>query len=322
MKETLKILIVRFSSIGDIILTTPIIRILKKQLNAEVHYLTKSVYKSVLKNNPYLDKIYHINNSLSEVVSDLKQEQYDYLVDLHNNLRTRSLKFQLRIPSKSFKKLNVEKFLFTKFKINILPEIHLVDRYLETLKSFNIKDDEAGLDFFFSKEDKINTKEYEEIMQKKYIGFVIGGKHKTKVLPTHKIISIINKLNENIILVGGPEDYQKADKIIKKTKNTFNFCGKFTIHQSAYILKNAKYIITHDTGMMHIASALNKTIYSVWGNTVPEFGMYPYKPNNASKIIQVDDLNCRPCSKIGYNSCPKTHFKCMEDIDENLFFNK
>jgi heptosyltransferase-2 len=315
VQEPLKILVVRFSSIGDIVLTTPVVRMLKKQLNAEVHYLTKSTYVSLLKNNPYIDSVYQIEDSINEVIADLKNEKYDYVIDLHNNLRTQILKLRLGVSAKSFNKLNIEKFMLTTFKMDSLPKVHIVDRYLDTISHLEIKNDDEGLDFFLSPVDVVDL----SVFPKEYIAFAIGGQHFTKMMPTEKIISIIKKLNESVILIGGPEDFERGEQIIADTKNTFNACGKFSINQSAYLVKNAKHVITHDTGMMHIAVALKQKIYSVWGSTVPEFGMSPYKAVEGSKIIEVKDLNCRPCSKIGYDKCPKGHFKCMQEIDENLF---
>ena len=318
MEETLKILVVRFSSIGDIVLTTPVVRMLKKQLNAEVHYLTKSSYVSLLKNNPYIDSVYQIENSITEVIADLKKEKYDYVIDLHNNLRTQILKFRLGITAKSFNKLNMEKFMLTNFKLDNMPKIHIVDRYLETVKHLGVKNDNQGLDFFLSPNDKVDI----SIFPKDYIVFVIGGQHATKILPNEKIISIIKKVNKHVLLVGGPEDYERGEQIIANTNNTINTCGKYSILQSASLVQQAEMVITHDTGMMHIAAAFNKNIYSVWGNTVPEFGMYPYLESEQSKRIEVKGLNCRPCSKIGYDKCPKGHFKCMQEIDENLFLSE
>ena len=223
------------------------------------------------------------------------------------------------VPSTSFSKLNIQKFLFTNFKINKLPESHIVDRYLETIKQFNITNDNEGLDFFLSDEDVVSSKEYIDVINKEYIAFVIGGRHFTKMLPLEKIITIIHKLKKPVILIGGPADFEKGEQIVKQSFDTLNACGKFTINQSAYLLKHAEYVITHDTGMMHIAAALKKKIYSVWGSTVPEFGMTPYKTGEMSTIIEVKNLDCRPCSKIGYNKCPERHFKCMKAIDEDLF---
>ena len=318
MQETLKILVVRFSSIGDIVLTTPVVRMLKKQLNAQVHYLTKSSYVSLLKNNPYIDSVYQIENSISEVIADLKKEKYDYVIDLHSNLRTQILKFRLGMPAKSFNKLNMEKFMLTNFKLDKMPKIHIVDRYLETVKHLGVKNDNQGLDFFLSANDKLDI----SIFPKNYIVFVIGGQHATKILPNEKIISIIKKVNKPVLLIGGPEDAYRGEEIAKACNKVVNTCGKYSILHSASLVQQATMVITHDTGMMHIAAAFNKKIYSVWGNTVPEFGMYPYLESEQSKRIEVKGLNCRPCSKIGYDKCPKGHFKCMQEIDENLFLSE
>ena len=318
MQETLKILVVRFSSIGDIVLTTPVVRMLKKQLNAQVHYLTKSSYVSLLKNNPYIDSVYQIQNSITEVIADLKKEKYHYVIDLHSNLRTQILKFRLGMPAKSFNKLNIEKFMLTNFKLDKMPKIHIVDRYLETVKHLGVKNDNQGLDFFLSANDKLDI----SIFPKNYIVFVIGGQHATKILPNEKIISIIKKVNKPVLLIGGPEDAHRGEEIAKPFNKVVNTCGKYSILQSASLVQQATMVITHDTGMMHIAAAFNKKIYSVWGNTVPEFGMYPYLESEQSKRIEVKGLNCRPCSKIGYDKCPKGHFKCMQEIDENLFLSE
>ena len=322
MEARLKILVVRFSSIGDIVLTTPVVRMLKKLQHVEVHYLTKSPYKSLLVHNPYIDKIHLINKSISEVVESLKNEHFDLIIDLHNNVRTKALRLKLGIPSKSFNKLNMEKFLYVNFKLDILPEVHIVDRYLKTVSDLIGDNDNLGLDYFLSEDDSIDNKEFIKMKAKGYVAFAIGGQHATKIMPTSKIIAIINSLNETVVLVGGPEDAERGELIIAAAKNAVNYCGKFSINQSAYLVQQAKYIITHDTGMMHIAAAFKKKIYSVWGNTVPKFGMTPYLAVEGSKIIEVEHLDCRPCSKIGFNKCPKGHFKCMEQIDESMFLSE
>jgi heptosyltransferase-2 len=318
VQKTLKILVVRFSSIGDIVLTTPVVRMLKKQLNAKVHFLTKAPFITIFKNNPNVDAVFQINDSISEVILDLKKENYDYVIDLHNNLRTQILKFRLGVAAKSFNKLNWAKFLLVSFKKNILPESHIVSRYLDTVKFLGIENDGQGLDFFLSENDKINLSNFPD----NYISFAIGGQHATKILPTDKIISICKKLNKPILLIGGPDDQLRGEEITNACKEVVNTCGKYTLLQSAFIIKQSDFIICHDTGMMHIAAAFKKKIFSVWGSTIPQFGMYPYMANEQSKIIQVNNLNCRPCSKIGFDKCPKEHFNCMQEIDENLFLGE
>ena len=319
-----KFLIIRFSSIGDIVLTTPLIRCLKTQYkNPRIHYLTKKQYKIILSNNPYIDKIHLLHNDFSQTINDLKKENFDYIIDLHNNIRTLRIKSKLKIEFVSFNKINIKKFLIVNFKINKLPNIHIVDRYLDTLKKFGIKNDNKGLDYFIPEKDKIVLNSLPEKFRKMYVFFAIGAQHDTKKLPVERIVTLCNNIKYPVIISGGKEDAVTGDIIEKRTKNTvLNTCGKYNLNQSASLAKQAEFVITHDTGLMHIAAAFNKKIISIWGNTIPEFGMYPYMADKESKIIEVKNLKCRPCSKIGYKKCPKKHFKCMNDIDiENIVVN-
>jgi len=320
-----KFLIVRFSSIGDIVLTTPIIRCIKQQVSdAEVHYLTRSPFKEVLSGNPYIDKLFILENKLSSILPLLKNEKYDAIIDLHHNQRSWLVKLNLKSPGYSFHKLNIEKWLMVNFKLNRLPKRHIVDRYFDVVKRFGVKYDGGGLDFFIQAEAKRILEKLPETHQQKFLAFVIGAKHATKRLPVDKIINLCNKIQTPIILLGGHEDEQKGCDIASAVgSKVFSACGKTTLHESAALIEAAEYIISHDTGMMHIAAGLQKKIISVWGNTIPEFGMYPfYNDENGgsnkglSTIVEVKNLSCRPCSKIGFDKCPKGHFDCMNKIDE------
>ncbi|MGC6429086.1 MAG: glycosyltransferase family 9 protein [Flavobacteriales bacterium] len=309
MSEPLKILIIRLSSIGDIVLTSPVVRCLKKQSNAEIHFLTNNQHTKLLHPNPYIDHVHSYPNDLEK----LDKLPFDWLIDLHHNLRTFRLKRRWKVANKSFEKLNIEKFLLTKFKYNCLPNIHIVDRYLKTVEHLGIVNDNKGLDFFIPKETKLPSK----FVFDQFVAIVIGGTHATKVLPTNKLIELCNSIVGNFVLIGGPDDTQRGNMIINEVGRGVNACGTLSIFQSALLVKNAEKVITHDTGMMHIAAAYQKNIISVWGNTVPDFGMYPYMAGSESKQVEVENLPCRPCSKIGYDKCPKGHFKCMNLIDIN-----
>jgi len=316
-----KILIIRFSSIGDIVLTTPVIRCLKQQLkDSEIHFLTKEQFVPIVKANPYIYKVHFIKNDLKQILPQLKSENFDFIVDLHKNFRSAFVKLKLRKPSKTFHKLNIKKWLLVNFKINLLPEIHIVDRYFEAVKILNVKNDGKGLDYFIPENEKVNISELPSIHQNGFIGFAIGGKHNTKMFPVEKIISVCKKINSPVILLGGYEDIKTAEYIKKSVGDKiYNACGKYSINQSASLVRQADKIITNDTGLMHIAAAFKKQIISIWGNTVPAFGMYPYLPEtekNKSVIIEIKNLHCRPCSKLGYKKCPKGHFDCMQKITE------
>jgi ADP-heptose:LPS heptosyltransferase len=312
-----KCLILRFSSIGDIVLTTPVVRGLKEQVDgAEVHYLTKPGFAAIVKDNPYIDKVHALQPSFSDTIKSLKAEGFDYVIDLHRNLRSLRIKHKLKVMDFSFNKLNKEKWLMVNFKINKLPDEHIVDRYLKTLSVFDVKNDGKGLDYFIpaSEEVEISTI-LPENYKKGYAAFAIGGQHATKKLPEDAIMEICRKLDKPVVLLGDKEDRDAGEIIAGNNKNIFNACGMFSLHQSASLIKQARVIITHDTGLMHIAAAFHKPVISVWGNTIPEFGMTPYMPGEGSQIFEVRNLPCRPCTKIGFKKCPKKHFKCMEDHD-------
>ncbi len=328
----MKILILRFSSIGDIILTTPVIRCVKKQVpNVQVHFATKNAFVGLLNNNPYIDKIHGLGEDKKAFVNELKEENFDLIIDLHHNLRTFLLTFELRIQRYTFNKINFEKWLKTFFKIDILPYTHIVDRYLETVEPLGVLNDSRGLDFFIDAATNLDGIK----MPEHYFVYAIGGQHNTKKLPLPKQVELLMKIDSTVFLIGGKEDVDAGEALHLECRHAINLCGQLSIQQSALLMRGAAQVITHDTGMMHIAAALNKSIWSIWGNTIPGFGMTPYYTENGlnsvydeipenpkSIILQVDNLKCRPCSKIGYEKCPKGHFKCMNDLNFNKVFHE
>lgn len=332
-----KILILRFSSIGDIVLTTPVIRAIKsKYPDAEVHYCTKVQYGSLVQTNPYLDKVFLLEGNLHALISELRKERYDFVVDLHNNLRTRIVKARLRIPSGVFPKLNWQKWLYTNFKINQMPNVHVVDRYMMAAKKLKVKEDALGLDYFIPEADEVPKEWLPEGFQQGYVAVAIGGQRTTKKLPYDRLVELCDRINNPIVLIGGKEDMEMGRRIasfferpqddagfdeglIELGKKTIvhNACGKFNLNQSASLIKGARHVFTHDTGMMHIAAAFKKNIFSIWGNTTPLFGMYPYRTKFT--VFENNQITCRPCSKIGHDKCPKGHFKCMQEVKFDFY---
>jgi heptosyltransferase-2 len=313
-----KFLVIRFSSIGDIVLTSPVVRCLKQQVpEASVHFLTKEAFLPVVANNPYIDKVHILAHSWELMIEELKLESYDYIIDLHHNTKTLRVKSALQCKSFSFYKLNIEKYILTAFKINLLPKVHIVDRYLKTVSSFGVRNDGAGLDYFIAPGEETKRSDIPATHHAGYIACVIGAALGTKRWPVHKWKEFCKQLQHPIILLGGPEDKVNGDEIAAvDNAKVYNACGKFKLNESADLVHKAKLIISNDTGLMHIAAAYKKPIISLWGNTVPSFGMSPYYGNVpvSDVILQVNKLWCRPCSKIGYAKCPLGHFKCMEKI--------
>ncbi|HQQ93632.1 MAG TPA: glycosyltransferase family 9 protein [Bacteroidia bacterium] len=310
-----KILIVRFSSIGDIVLTTPVIRCCKLQLEqTEIHFVCKESFRDLLEHNPYISKLHCFKTDIGEILPALKAEKYDLMIDLHRNLRSLRLKTLLRVKSISFNKLNLRKLAAVNFKqVSLLPAVHIVDRYLDTCKSLGVHNDGKGLDYFISEQDKALPQG--RSLPPRFIALVIGGSYFTKKIPLHKLLEIADKSTLPLVLLGGREDKDIADQIGIKFPGVLNLCATLSLNQSAYVVSLAEWVITSDTGMMHIAAAYKKKIISVWGNTIPEFGMGPYLPTKENRILEIRGLPCRPCSKLGFGKCPKGHFKCMNQID-------
>ncbi len=327
----MKFLIIRLSSIGDIVLTSPVVRCLKQQvLTAEIHYVTRYAFRYLVETNPFIDKCHYLHDDLQELITDLKQEDFDYVIDLHHNLRSLKIKRALGKKAFSFNKLNIEKYLYTVFKWNRLPDVHIVDRYLQTVKAFGVRNDGLGLDYFIPEADRVRENDIPASHLAGYIGLVIGAALNTKKYPLHKLASFCREIDHPVILLGGKEDVEEGEKLAAIDPfKIYNACGKFRLNESADLVRRAKLVVTNDTGLMHIATAFKKPVVSLWGNTVPAFGMYPYYGDkfqaqhaSAFDVLEVHGLSCRPCSKIGYKKCPRGHFKCMEQIDDTLLLEK
>ncbi len=318
-----KFLIIRFSSIGDIVLTTPVVRCLKKQVpGAVIHYLIKPQFKMVMEPNPYIDKFHVLQQDWDKMIEELKAEGFDYIIDLHHNLRTLRVKRELKVPAYSFNKLNVEKFIFVKLKWNVMPKVHIIDRYLETVAPFGVQNDGEGMDYFIPENEKVPLSDIPASHHAGFISIVIGASFYTKKLPVYKLQELCQKINHPIILLGAKEEREEGEAVASVDPiKIYNACGKFSLHESADLVRQSKVVIAHDTGLMHIAAALKKQVIAIWGSTTPSFGMVPYYGKNflqrvppPSDDVQVHKLWCRPCTKIGRHKCPQGHFKCMKNI--------
>lgn len=321
MSSQPKILFIRFSSIGDIVLTTPVVRAVKEQTDYEIHAVTKKQNRDLYENNPNITKVLWFEKSVNEIIPDLKNEGYTVIIDLQKNLRSAKIKRELKCEHHTFPKLNIDKWIMVNFKINRLPKLHIVDRYFTAVESLGVKNDNKGLEFYIPPHDEIAPELIDERLKSGYIAMVIGGQHFTKIVPPEKAAEIILGLDQPVLLLGGPDDRERGEQIRNLAPNStiFNTCGEFNINQSASLVELSELVITNDTGLMHIAAAFKKKIISIWGNTIPDFGMYPYLPEQPNRHILsvVEGLKCRPCSKIGFKQCPKKHFKCMLDQDTN-----
>ena len=367
-----KILIIRMSSIGDIVLTTALIRCLKKQI-PQVHldYLCKEKYGEILKYNPYLNRLYHYpkkKKSQRLLRAILKKNEYDWVIDLQNNPASHYLCSMIRRSNTQISRLEKyrwQRWLYCKLKIGkYSSQVHMVEKTFLAVKTYKrrrvvnsahvsspvahqqirIENDGQGLDFFFPKQ---LTQQDADLLkaglpQTEYVALVIGATYQTKKLPLEKLSALVHQLSPilPLVIVGGKSEEEVAQKITmdmaatKQAQQPINFCNRLSLFGSAWVLKRSQVVISYDTGLMHIAAALKKNVITIWGNTSPLFGMWPYygqnfiehfsknvvggskqiKQTSPFQVIQVEGLACRPCSHLGYARCPKKHFRCMRLI--------
>ncbi len=323
MANPQKILIIRLSSLGDVVLTSPVIRCLKKTFPAcEIHFVTRPIFTPAILHNPYLDKIHYSWNAVKELIPVLKNEKFDAVLDLHKNRHSRKIVRALRVKTYTFPKKNLEKWLMVNFKYKIKID-HVVFRYMQSVSQWGVEYDGMGLDIFLSEQDYVTLPP----PFSSFVAIVIGAQHFTKQIPAEKIIETIRLLNFPVVLIGGADDQEKGERIKQALPDSliYNAAGKYSILQSSSLLLQSKAVITADTGMMHIAAALKKPVVSVWGSTVPQFGMTPLFPSESealSTIVENKSLSCRPCSKLGFSKCPRGHFQCMYDINISFITQK
>ncbi len=330
----MKILIINTVSRDKVLLATPIIRLLKTELDAEVCVLVKNGLQDLLQNNPYLDASYQDDGSIGSLRKKLKEHSFDWVIDFDNGFRSKLIRFKLSKKFLAFDRHFFLHWFYVKTKINRLPKAHIIDQYIEMLKPLEIKGDNLGIDFFLPEKDEVENAWLPKSHQHGYAAIAISASHSTKKLPVNRLIELCDRINKPIVLIGNENDIEVAEEVMKFFKQgtaeeeeaieklnkkaiIFNACGKFSFNQSASLIQNANWIFSYDNVMMHIAAAFKKTIYTMWGNTTPHFGTYPYRTQFI--VFENNKLNCRPCATSGFNNCPRGHFKCMNDMTFDFY---
>lgn len=314
MSDRARFLIIRFSSIGDMVLTTPVIRALREQIQPapEIHFLTKQAYGTVLAHNPHIDRIHTIEKSTAELTDTLRELNFDYVVDLHNNLRSRMVKKRLKALDFTVNKQNWDKWLLVRFGAG-QPIRHIVERYLETLRAFGIQDDGLGLDYHIPPEAESEVSSVLALPDH-FTAIALGATHIGKRMSIELITHVARRLDHSIVLLGGSTDREAGDAIVQTTDNCINLAGQLSIHGSAEIIRRSAQLLTGDTGLMHIGAALGKKVVSVWGCTDPLLGMSPYRADARSVVITPDGRSKRPCSKLGDRCKYGAHDRCIDAV--------
>lgn len=316
LEKAKKILVIRFSSLGDILLTTPFLRVLhKKQNSAKIDFLVKTSFIDAVKLNPNIDEIFswQTEAELKNVVKELKKDDYDLVIDLQNNFRSKKVVTKLGKTSFSFQKPNIKKFLLVNFKLNLLKdEKSIPQRYVEVVPELEI--DDKGLELFLPSDLTSELKSEKEI-----IGFAPGAFHYTKRWPIEYFAELGNKLTKDgftIAIFGGNSDREICNDLQSRIENSIDLSNDNELFKTAVEMKKCKFVVCNDSGLMHTATSVGTPVVSIFGSTVTEFGFSPFGVNNL--IIENNNLSCRPCSHIGKSSCKKKHFKCMLELTPQL----
>ena len=332
-----KILIIRLSSLGDVLLATPLIRQLRQKYpQVQLDFLVRKDYAELLQHHPGLSRLIEFDvqqgfSSLKKLRKKIRQTRYDIILDIHNNLRSRYLCSSL--PFLSFfntriyriRKNQLIRILLVKFKINLYRKIYgrvipVWEKYLRTARSLGVTADDGRSDLFFPEEAITAAQNFRAALEEGQwdIAMAPGARHYSKRWPEEYFVELIRKLfakaDLKTILIGGEEDTPVIEKILQQLPKgmAVSAAGKLSLLETAALIKQSKLMISNDSGLMHLGAALDVRLIAIFGSTVEELGFYPNSPK--AVVMENQGLYCRPCSHIGRSDCPEKHFRCMREI--------
>lgn len=324
-----KILVIRLSSLGDILLTLPLLKIIYQiEKETEIDFLTKKEFIDAVKFNPYINEVISFSHEERKLVKEkIRNKKYDIIIDLQNNFRSHQLySFNFHSRIFRFKKPTVKKFLLVNFKINLLKKNpSIAYHYIKTFYPKFSDDIESELYFPIPEEllqlTRLEVKVFSN--SRKFIGICPGAKHLTKRYPPElfkKLVQILIERNYAIAIFGGKDDREICESITIDSPFVKNFQNDNKLILTAALMKNCTAVISNDSAYMHLASLLKIPTVAIFGSTVKEFGFFPIFKK--SIVVENNSLNCRPCSHIGRNKCPKGHLKCLMEISPELIAQK
>ena len=341
MEHTInKTLIIRLSSIGDVILATPLARVLREQFpSAQIDFLVKKEYAALVRHNPHLNSVIELDpegglRHLRGLRQRIRRERYDLIIDIQGNLRSTFLRTGSSENLVSVNKRKLARFLLINFKWNVYRSAPPVSvRYLETLRRFPLFDDGKGLEVFIPKEISDHVRQHLESTgldnYESVVGLCPGSRHATKRWLQERFaelaITLIKEERMGVLLFGGKDDRERCawieEQIVEATRNrrsVANFAGVFSLLETAAAMDACEVVVTNDTGLLHLAAARKRKVVAIFGPTVKAFGFFPY--GTESKVFERAGLYCRPCTHIGGKVCPEGHFRCMKDtsVDDVL----
>jgi len=339
-----KILIIRFSSLGDVLLTTPLIRLLRDRYpDSRIDFLVRKEYADLIRYNQNISQIIEFDirqgfPALRQLRKNIRDQKYDVILDIHRSVRSRYLTFLMRWnPLSGTKVYRVRKnqfirFLLVKVKINLYKKFYrriipVWEKYVRAAEPLGLTADDGHLELYLSgnSEPQLN-KDLQKLLSGDYILIAPGAKHFTKRWPIKYFAQLILEIHQKYqlptILAGDASDIPVVEEILSELSPDIaaSVAGKLSILQTATVIRPAKLVISNDSGLMHVAAAFQKPLIAIFGSTVEELGFFPN--SKGAQVLQNKGLYCRPCSHIGRPSCPEKHFRCMLEIPPEAVMEK
>lgn len=308
----MNILIIRLGSMGDIVMTTALLRMLHLQLGARIIYVTKQEYVTIIEHNPHIDKVIPYSGDVPSTVTLIRREKINLLIDLQKNLSSLRIRMLLGLRTVAYDKRTVDKFRILTCRNKRIHLTSVVERYIEAMQTYGVVNDGLGLEYYFP--PTMSQHSLVRPSQRSSLAIVAGGTYATKRIPTHLILQLADLDTWDIYLLGGSDTDVALTRV--GGDHIYNGINRLSWHQSASILRDVDIVVAGDTGLMHVSAALQKPLVVVWGSTAPRLGFAPYYGVSSDKrhIDVAQEMSCRPCSKYGRPDCPLGHMNCLNTI--------
>lgn len=314
------VLLVRFSSIGDVLLTTPLVRALRtRHPDARLVFVTKRAMAPLVSANPHLSDVVALEPG--EPVRDLARRLAALHptrgLDLHGSLRSTALRLLVSCPWRGFAKHKLARGVLVATKINLYgPTVPVSERYFEAARGLDVRPDGRPPEFFLDQtaRDRVDRWIAERGWSAAHTPLAAlapGAAHATKRWPMDRWVALAARLRSDgftPVVVGGAEDQAMAQALAPHAAIA---AGVFSLQETGALLARARILVSGDTGVMHMATGVGTPVVALFGPTVEQFGFFPYQAR--SQVLQ-RSLDCRPCSTMGGARCPMGHHRCLEDI--------
>lgn len=319
----MKVLVIRFSSLGDIILTLPVLETIRRHWpESQTDYLTKGTFASLLHDDPRVRRLWTLtpDRPLEDLIGDLRGESYNLVIDLHATARSRWVAARLGRPTVRVDKAGWARRWLV-WTHSALPNLsrHTVDRYLDTIRA------QLGLRFEPERVPRLQLDGTERQFAEDWLKPSSGqrriaihplAQHATKQWPAERFIEVANRLGAEgwvVHWIGSPAERDLLERFRKATRTpSFSLADIGHLRRLGAVLARMDVALTGDSGPMHLAVAAGCPVVAIFGSTHPLLGFSPLGP--CDKVVGMEELNCRPCHLHGRPACPKGHFRCMNDI--------